>query len=246
VNFHESSTWANYDPQGHARQRLERIRSLLPQDVFTILDAGCGNGIITNALAEQYAVTGLDPSAAALELVHTPKIQASITQIPCADRSFDLVSCNEVLEHLSTSELGQGVRELKRVADKYLLIGVPHREQLAKKQARCASCGHVWHVHGHLQSLFPEQLDIFFAPDFERLQLAIFGARERDFPLWLLRLKHRQGQWFAPPAGSRCPACGGSDFLQRSNPVTKALNALNLVLSRPRPYWLLAIFQRRT
>lgn len=246
MDFSAQHTWENYDPRGKVLLRLNKIRALIPPDVRSILDVGCGNGIITNALAENYAVTGLDPSSTALSYVHGPSVQASISSIPCGDRSFDLASCNEVLEHLSTSDFEQGISELKRVARSYLLIGVPHREQLAKKFFRCADCGHSEHAHGHLRSFTLAYLDALFAPDYERLNVSVFGTRERDIPAWLLRCKHRQGQWFVPPPGSVCPVCGSAGFMHQSTPATKLCNALNLIISRPRPYWLLALYRRKS
>lgn len=245
MDFHRQSTWESYDPHGHARQRLRYVRALIPPEVKTILDVGCGNGILTNALAETYAVTGVDPSPAALSYVRGTKFQASIEELPFGDWAFDLVSCFEVLEHLSPADFDRGIGELMRVARSYLLIGVPNREQLGKKLSLCARCGHIEHVHGHLRSFTPGYLDELFSPDYERVRYSIFGPRERDFPARLLRLLQNQGQWFAPAPGAVCAACGGDDFLRRSTLATKLLNSLNHVVSLPRPYWLLSLYRRR-
>jgi ubiquinone/menaquinone biosynthesis C-methylase UbiE len=48
----------------------------------------------------------------------------SIYDIPFKDRSFDLVICNEVLEHVD--DPGKALSELERVTKKYCLISVPH------------------------------------------------------------------------------------------------------------------------
>ncbi|MGC9361377.1 MAG: class I SAM-dependent methyltransferase [Candidatus Syntrophosphaera sp.] len=245
MDFNSEKTWQNYDPEGHVRIRLDKVQEMIPDGVRTILDVGCGNGIITNALAGDYDVTGIDPSLAALEHVPGKKALAAVEAIPFPDSSFDLVSCNQVLEHLDDKAVGAGIRELKRVARTYLLIGVPHREQLEKKLSRCASCGHTSHVDGHLQSLDLADLDSFFLPGFERLRHSIFGIQERDSPPLFLAWKHRLGQWFEAYPDSVCPKCGSSDFLHKSNLLTKLINAVNVIVTKPRPYWLLALYKKK-
>lgn len=51
-------------------------------------------------------------------------IQGDITRMPFCDHSFDIVICTEVLEHLEKP--GAALKELKRVAKKFILITVPH------------------------------------------------------------------------------------------------------------------------
>ncbi len=225
--------------------RLNKIREMMPKGVRSILDVGCGNGIVTNALAEDYDVTGIDPSPVALEYVLGKKAQASIEEIPYQDSSFDLVICNQVLEHLEEKALQTGINELKRVARTHLLIGVPHREQLEKKFSRCASCGYTFHVDGHLHSLDVVDLDSFFLPDFKRIKHSVFGILARDFYPPLLALKQKLGQWFEPYPQSACPECGSALFLHRSSFLTKIINAANLVIKKPRPYWLLALYKKK-
>ena len=67
-----------------------------------ILDAGCGTGLITRHLNN---AIGLDVNNWALNRAkfHAPKatfIQGSITALPFADDSFDLVICTHTLEHI--------------------------------------------------------------------------------------------------------------------------------------------------
>lgn len=245
MDFNSEKTWQTYDPENQVQMRLDKTLEMIPKGVSTILDVGCGNGIITNALAGDYDVTGIDPSPAALEHVLGKKALAPVEAIPFPDNSFDLVCCNQVLEHLDDNALQAGVSELKRVAGDYLLIGVPNCEQLEKKLSRCAVCGHTYHVDGHLRSLGLADLDSFSQPDYERKQYSIFGPRNRDFPPILLALKHKLGQWAGEYPDSVCPKCGSTDFLHESNLPTKFINAANVVITRPRPYWLLALYRKK-
>src|SRR5689334_17512921 len=87
-----------------------QVRSLFDKvqpEPRRILDAGCGEGfamraVMGNADAD---IVGLDGSPEALVLAHQFNPQRSFTagdlfQLPFPDRSFDLVVCMEVLEHL--------------------------------------------------------------------------------------------------------------------------------------------------
>lgn len=76
----------------------------------TLLDVGCGGGILAEAFAELgMRVTGIDPSVSAVETARRHAHQQMLTiayqvgsgeRLPFADASFDCVSCCDVLEHV--------------------------------------------------------------------------------------------------------------------------------------------------
>jgi 2-polyprenyl-6-hydroxyphenyl methylase/3-demethylubiquinone-9 3-methyltransferase len=92
-------------------------------DGMTALDVGCGGGL----LAEEFArlgcqVTGVDPSEQALEVAraHASTSGLDITYragvgeaLPFPDRSFEIVYCCDVLEHVN--DLNQVIGEIARV-----------------------------------------------------------------------------------------------------------------------------------
>lgn len=103
-----------------------------PLKPFSILDAGCGEGItlnklINNGIGEK--LEGVEPLKLAIKLSKKVNpnlkiIQGDIYSLPYKKNSFDLVICTEVLEHLTNPE--DALDELKRVSKKYLLISVPN------------------------------------------------------------------------------------------------------------------------
>ena len=245
MNFKDPEIWKKYDPANQAKERLAAIKSFIPGNVASILDAGCGNGIISNSLLDEYNITGIDSSAEALKYVKCRNLQASVTQIPFPDNSFDLVMCNEVLEHLDNHSLMQVINELKRVANKYILISVPHREQLGSLFYRCADCGYTGHAYGHLQSFSLESLNKLFAKEFKYTRYLVFGPQTRDFIPFLLHLKkHTFHQWFRPFPECRCSQCNSSHFQASKSIFTKAINLLNIMLSPGRPFWLMVLYSR--
>ena len=103
-----------------------------PLSLTSVLDAGSGEGFVSHHLfgrRPQVCTVAVDVDAEALARGRTlhPEIafqSASVTDLPFDDDAFDLVLCNEVLEHLPEPELALG--ELLRVSRRYLLLSVPN------------------------------------------------------------------------------------------------------------------------
>lgn len=103
--------------------RLRLISKILEvQDKnLKILDAGCGYGFITKMLAQKgFLVTGVDNDVNRLKVArklfqnHEIKfLKAGLSNLPFKDRSFDLVVCLEVLEHIKDDT--KALKELKRI-----------------------------------------------------------------------------------------------------------------------------------
>lgn len=96
-----------------------------------VLDAGCGEGFVIERLKKDVKAEflGLDIENKALKIAKekNPQVdfkQASVYDIPFEDKFFDLVILSEVLEHLEDPT--KALREVGRVAGKYVLISVPH------------------------------------------------------------------------------------------------------------------------
>lgn len=245
MDLHDARTWEAYDIKGYVKVKLEAVKGFLPRDVSTILDAGCGNGTITNALDGEHDILGLDISAAALQHVSAPKLQGSITQLPFEKHSFDMCMCHEVLEHLDAHDLPLAFAELKRCAARYVMISVPHKETLSSTHVKCAACGTVFHAYGHLHRFDLEMLNANMAPAFKLKENLIFGPRQARMPDWLVRFRQRHlGQWFHPTFPLTCPKCNGQDFLRKRNLLTMASNALAWLISPRCHYWILALYER--
>jgi SAM-dependent methyltransferase len=98
-----------------------------------VLDLGCGDGALAARLAEQGAlVTGVDPSAAAIERAReahpdmTWVLPAEDGRLPVPDASFDVVTCVNVLQHVPDTQMlmSEGRRVL--VSGGVFVAAVPH------------------------------------------------------------------------------------------------------------------------
>ncbi len=133
----------------------------------TVLEVGCGEGLLAAHLLEQGPVermvltdrelSRLTPALRARIATEAapggPSLEATVadaTALPFADGSFDLVVCCEVLEHLQDPELA--LSELARVARGYVLLSTP-REPLWRllNVARGAYLGALGNTPGHVQ-----------------------------------------------------------------------------------------------
>ena len=128
------------------------LTALLPEDVSNILDVGCGNGYIANALAGRYSVVGVDISTAALRHLKVPGCLASVAQLPCADHAFDLVIASEVIEHLPPDEFDAALREIERVSKRYIITSVPFAEDLTTGRRYSVEVGALRHMNDHMRS----------------------------------------------------------------------------------------------
>jgi 2-polyprenyl-3-methyl-5-hydroxy-6-metoxy-1,4-benzoquinol methylase len=93
-------------------KRLEFIAKVLSESLpegATVLDVGCGNGIISRSLGRKgFNVLGIDVSAKAIEraksLNDLPNVNfqvMSAEQLAISDEKYHAVVCSEVLEHLN-------------------------------------------------------------------------------------------------------------------------------------------------
>jgi 2-polyprenyl-3-methyl-5-hydroxy-6-metoxy-1,4-benzoquinol methylase len=114
---------------GFRRRLLREVAALGPS---TVLDAGCGEGIVAGWLAAELpgvAVHGVDARPEGVEEFRrrNPGMPVSVGDLYAldfADGEFDLVLSTEVLEHLERPR--DAVKEMARVAGAHLLITVPH------------------------------------------------------------------------------------------------------------------------
>jgi ubiquinone/menaquinone biosynthesis C-methylase UbiE len=135
----------HYDWVTHPR-RLEKIHHRLRERETTklikkynhgssVLDAGCGTGLITRQL--EGSVLGLDINSWNLQQAKKHALNASfvlgdIENLPIKNCTLDLVVCTETLEHLEHP--GKAISELHRVLKPggRLIGSVPHRHLVWK------------------------------------------------------------------------------------------------------------------
>jgi len=208
------------------QKRVKIILEFIPSGVESVLDVGCGDGLVTNILNERYnKVVGLDSSSEALSHVKSESILASCYLIPFNDNSFDLVLCNNVLEHLPFGVYERTLENLSRVSKKYVLISVPFNEDLWKRQIKCDRCQTVFHIYNHIKSFKHKDLESLSV----NLKLTKFincGIKETQYSELLDSLAKAFGRWETYEKAI-CPACGKNDIPLRKSRIGKCFFKLN-------------------
>jgi SAM-dependent methyltransferase len=248
-----------YDTPIH-RNRGVTVAEHLPPGTRTLLDVGCGDGTITNILAAEYDVVGVDIAEARLDHVRAPTRVASAADLPFSECSFDAVVLLEILEHLEGDEFRSALLEAARVARRSIVVTVPNRENLRQTSVRCQRCGTRFSPWRHQRRFSPRSLRNLF-PEFDLELVREFGPPQAwvsSVEAWVTRAFDRRPLIF--PA--LCPNCGLEGESPPSRPstieknylrslVSRSQNALRFAFARnrwlrpgPRPRWLLARFTR--
>ena len=233
--------------------KIQKIIENIPPDVQSIIDIGCGNGVITNELAKKYQVLGVDRSKSALQFVTSQKLEASCDNIPIPSQSFDMVFSSELLEHLPDEIFQKTIQEFKRISKKYIFITVPNRENPDKLLIRCPQCKYIFNRPNHLRSFKSEDFAILF-PEYKKATEFTFGKPVRYYHPALLKLKRKwipSNSWipyFWIDKNNRttiCPRCNNQFiFPYKFHPLGFLIDSINVIISPKRPYWLMVLLEK--
>ncbi|MCM8788807.1 MAG: class I SAM-dependent methyltransferase [Candidatus Omnitrophica bacterium] len=215
MNRYENPGLWNWNDKKYQREldRIKEILSLLPDDVETILDTGCGNGIFVNNLdkVKYKRIVGLDISKTALEHLKTEKMLGNIADLPFPGKSFDLVCSFEVLEHLPADIYEKAILEIQRVSRKYIMISVPNEENLLAAFIKCPYCFSMFHANFHLRTFSKDTLETLF-PEFTAITIKQIGHWVKNKNNIFCHLKKvlrlLNDDYKFPVDSLQCPVCG--------------------------------------
>ncbi|MES2223528.1 MAG: class I SAM-dependent methyltransferase [Patescibacteria group bacterium] len=100
-----------------------QIRAVERLNVKSILEIGVGSKVCANSLKEY----GLQVTTCDFDKSVLPDIVADVRALPIDDRSFDVSMACQVLEHIPFEDFEKALKELKRVAQKFVVISLPYR-----------------------------------------------------------------------------------------------------------------------
>jgi ubiquinone/menaquinone biosynthesis C-methylase UbiE len=119
--YDEFSTWYERHRHDGYHAFIDQLESEAVRRYMTpetrLLEAGCGTGLVLGRLAPHAKLAiGVDLSSGMLRKAHERRlevVQGTLTQLPFADSSFDVVCSFKVLAHVKDIE--QAMREMARV-----------------------------------------------------------------------------------------------------------------------------------
>lgn len=128
--FQEAWRSENNEYTLEVRRRVEGRHPQVIRDVFApdkVVDLGCGPGILMYLLDEVgVRADGVDLSPSSRDIapreVRDRIKLGSIVDVPLPDRSYDLVICREVLEHMPIVEITKAVVNMCRISSRYVYL----------------------------------------------------------------------------------------------------------------------------
>lgn len=244
TKYYNDPHWWGGDVDVSNRERIERTLMMIPADVTKVLDLGCGDGQVSNHLISKGIKTvGVDISSTALPFFQGEKAIASADNLPFEEKSFDLVLSSEVLEHLPAHIYEASLKEIERVAKKYILISTPHDEYLPVGYSKCENCQHVFHANLHIRSFNQEIHTTLFAK-FKAIKSEKVGFWQHYHTL--TNLMHFFGS-YRLKNGAICPQCGKAQTGKKTRfrwLVNKGFNFISRILPKHRKgKWIISLYQ---
>jgi len=251
--YYEKFEWDKANLSHKLHDKIKIILNIIPDDVRTILDIGCGDGTISNELNHKYSVCALDRSRSALKYVKTPKILASADNIGILSHAFDLVFSSEMLEHLPDHIFAQSICEMKRITKKYIFITFPNNENVEKGFIKCIKCGFIFNRSYHQRRLNMKIIKNLF-PEYKVIKSSTFGKKVRKYNNFLGKIKHKLSpadSWIPTRwtpnkrRNSLCPKCGNTfEIPYRFNLISTLCDTLNILISPKIPFQLFILLEK--
>jgi ubiquinone/menaquinone biosynthesis C-methylase UbiE len=118
----------SYDSKRRFCGYWHQIDEIISNKPKNILEIGVGSGFVARYLKNiDFDVVSID----ILESLH-PDAVGNVVNLPFGDKSFTVVSCCEVLEHLPYTEFKTALREIHRVSKYQVIISLPDNTTIFK------------------------------------------------------------------------------------------------------------------
>lgn len=241
-----------YRESARERARVGDLMALVPSDLGNALDIGARDGFLSALMTERArTVTALDLALPQFQLDRVLCVQGDVTKLPFADGEFDLVLCAEVLEHIAALEVA--CNELGRVSRRYLLVGVPYRQDLRLGRTTCSHCGTKNPPWGHVNSFDEHRLAGLF-PAYRVIKTSfVESTRAATNSLACALMDYAGNPYGTYEQDEPCIECGlqiGSPPRRNLLQIAATKAALQLqkwqtAVTRPHGNWLHMLFERR-
>jgi SAM-dependent methyltransferase len=110
-----------YNSPGRFAGYACQINEILALHPRRILEVGIGNGMVSSFLRQ----SGLSVTTLDYDEHLEPDIVGSVTAIPVANASYDVVACFQVLEHLPFDLFVPVLKEIHRVTNSHAILSLP-------------------------------------------------------------------------------------------------------------------------
>ena len=110
-----------YDSKERFCSYWHQINEIIELRPKKALEIGVGNGFLSNYLKKKK----INLMTMDIDKRLNPDVVGSVLELPFANKSFDVVACYEVLEHLSYEVFPKALSEIHRVSGSYAVLSMP-------------------------------------------------------------------------------------------------------------------------
>lgn len=154
------------------KSRAKKIMSLADSYSKTVLDIGCQDTLLADLMNKKYCVSMADLNPTSYRVM-----QADIEDLPFRDNQYDIIVCQQVLEH--THNPIKAMQELKRVAKKQIIVSVPNEPFFTLTRFGFWEKVHLW-------AITPKALEcVFGKPDYSET----FFFKRYYFASWVKKVE---------------------------------------------------------
>ncbi|PKN65016.1 MAG: hypothetical protein CVU57_12900 [Deltaproteobacteria bacterium HGW-Deltaproteobacteria-15] len=244
-NFHQSQL------EQLRKTDLIRLFKLLPGKLGSVLEIGARDEYYSKLLSGLFdTVTALDLTCPNFQLERVSTVKGDVTRLDFLDDSFECVVATEVLEHVR--EIDKACGEISRVANKYVIVGVPYKQDLRVGRTTCFSCGQISPPWGHLNTFDEKRLRDLFS-SLEIVDIGFVGENtNRTNPLSRSLMDAAGNPWGTYHEEAICIHCGSNlitrparSTLQRIySAAAYRINLLQGLFIKPWPNWIHVLFRK--
>ena len=219
-----------------------------------MLDVGARDGHFSKIFTGHFeSVTALDLEKPTITGKGIHSVAGDVTNLNYGDKSFDLVFCAEVLEHIPQHLLENACNELSRVTKDFLLIGVPYKQDTRVGRTTCYSCGKKNPPWGHVNSFTAKKLENLFN-NFDVVEISLIGnSTTRTNFLSSLLMDYAGNPYGTYGQEEHCVHCNkelrlppARSFLQKaSTKVAFQINKSQQLCRRKTPSWIHILLKKR-
>jgi ubiquinone/menaquinone biosynthesis C-methylase UbiE len=242
-----SAKYTNILEQLDAQRKQKLFNVLVTANTQSVLDVGGANGWVTIGFPKEIWVITQDISMQSLKRGDGESILSDAANLPFPDKSFDMVICSQVLEHIPQRAYKGVISEISRIARKEIVISVPYREDLSMRNVECSACGKEFNSYYHKRAYSEIELSLLFA-DWVMAEWHVFGKLNTDSNMAVVDSISRKSTYRTPPlaeVGQICPLCGNQ--IKVNHRRKDLYFFLRLIIKKLSSNWhrLISLFQQQ-
>lgn len=129
----------SYDSKGRFISYWHQVDEIIKLSPEKVLEIGIGNGFVSKYLKER----GIHILTMDIDRRLNPDIVGNITTIPFENRSFDLIACYKILEHLPYEKFYKIISEIFCISKSCAILSLPDTNIVCRLNVQIPKIGEI-------------------------------------------------------------------------------------------------------